>query len=65
MEGYDAKDMKLVELGLRLVIGQAHHNACMARMERRAPEIIARLDKEYEESLETYRRIVGREPTAG
>jgi len=53
-----------VEWGLRLLIGQTHSNACMARLRREGREKIRRFDAKYEQVLETYRAVIGREPTA-
>jgi len=60
----DARDLEVVELGLRLAMNLAHDHACTARLERRSPSVIERLDKKYESVLETYRRVIGKDPLA-
>lgn len=57
-------DATNVEAGLRMLINQRHHAACMARRERERPELVERLDRDYEQALETYRRVTGKEPIA-
>lgn len=53
-----------LELALNLLINKRHHDACMARLQRESAKVIERLDREYEQALDTYRLIIGKEPTA-
>lgn len=59
----EQSDNELVEYGLRLVINLAHDHACMAQL-RRDYQAIAVSEREYEQALDVYRRVVGKEPTA-
>ncbi len=59
----DVRDRELVERGLRLLIGQTHDAACMARLECRRSEVVEGLDQEYEDVLDVFRRVIGKEAT--
>ena len=56
--------LAVVEYGLRLVIGQYHHNACTARRENRLQPEIDRWNTLYLDAVATYRHICRRDPVA-
>ncbi|MBN2003763.1 MAG: hypothetical protein JXA21_10435 [Anaerolineae bacterium] len=60
----DEDQLSIVEYGLRLVIGQYHHNACTARREKRQRVEIDRLNALYLDAIETYRHIFRRDLVA-
>jgi len=54
----------VVERALRNWIGTTHSEACIARRWRKSPAEIASRDGDYEEALQAYRQVVGKEPTS-
>lgn len=50
-----------VELGLRLLIEMRFSHACTARLERQCQEKVERFDRSFEQAVETYRAIVGKD----
>ena len=54
----------VVEQALRNWIGITHSEACIARRWRKSPNEIAAHDADYEDALQAYREVVGKEPTS-
>ncbi|MFA6134429.1 MAG: hypothetical protein WC869_10495 [Phycisphaerae bacterium] len=55
-------DRAVVEAALHRYIGLWHSNACRAR-EAKDSSKIKFCDRAYEDAVETYKRLIGREPT--
>jgi len=55
----------VVERALRNWIGTTHGEVCIARRWRKSMAEIVRRDAEYEDALQAYRQVVGKEPTSG
>jgi len=60
----EARLEEVVERALRNWIGITHSEACIARRWRAMPAVIEQRDADYEDALQAYREVVGREPTA-
>lgn len=58
-----AKLEEVIERALRNWIGICHSEACIARMQRARQRVIEQCDADYEDALQAYRQIVGKEPT--
>lgn len=53
-----------IERALRNWIGITHKEACLARMRRARQVEIEQCDADYEDALQAYREVVGKEPTS-
>jgi len=61
----EARLDEVVELALRNWILITHLDACLAHRWRAMPAVIEQCNRDYEDALQAYREVVGREPTAG